>query len=68
VLPTCPDAGESELIPGITVKVRLLLDTPPTFTTTGPVVVDAGTTAIILVVDQLLVVADIPLNVMVLVP
>jgi len=52
-----------------TVKFTLLLATPPTVTTTFPVVAPVGTAATIEVAPQLvIVVAAVPLNVTVLVP
>jgi hypothetical protein len=53
---------------GVTVKVTLLLATPPTVTTTLPVVAPAGTGAAMLVALQLVGVAAVPLKVTVLVP
>src|ERR687895_611342 len=55
-------------LPTVTVKVTPLLPTPPTVTTTGPVVAPLGTGAVIEVALQLLGVAAVPLNVTVLVP
>jgi hypothetical protein len=52
----------------VTVKGWLLLATPPTVTTTFPVVAPAGTGTTMLVADQLVGVAVVPLNVTVLVP
>ena len=51
------------MIFGDTVKVIPLLATPPTFTTTFPVVAPAGTDVAMLVEVQLVVVAAVPLNV-----
>jgi hypothetical protein len=51
-----------------TVKLTPLLATPPTVTTTFPVVAPAGTFAVILVALQLVGVADVPLKSTVLVP
>ncbi|OLC92742.1 MAG: hypothetical protein AUH86_18140 [Acidobacteria bacterium 13_1_40CM_4_58_4] len=54
---------------GITVKAAPLLGTPPTVTTTGPVVAPAGTGTMMLVALQFeIVVAGVPLNVTVLDP
>jgi hypothetical protein len=53
---------------GVTVKVTPLLATPPTVTTTGPVVAPDGTVIPIAFVFQLEAVADVPLNVTVLLP
>jgi hypothetical protein len=69
--PTNPDVGLKLDMLGAgtaTVKVTPLLATPPTVTTTFPVVAPAGTTAPMLVALQLVAVAAIPLNVTVLVP
>ena len=69
--PTAPDVGLRLLIVGVasTVKLTPLLATPPTVTTTFPVVAPAGTGTTMLVALQLLiVVAVVPLNVTVLVP
>src|SRR5882762_803570 len=51
-----------------TVKFTALLATPPTVTTTLPVVAPAGTGAVMLVALQAVGVAAVPLNVIVLVP
>jgi hypothetical protein len=51
-----------------TVNVKPLLPTPPTVTTTFPVVAPAGTVAVMLVVLHAVAVAAMPLNVTVLVP
>jgi hypothetical protein len=70
-VPTTPDAGFNPVTLGpgtVIVKLTPLLATPPTVTTTFPVVAPAGTTAPMLVVLQLVAVAAIPLNVTVLVP
>src|SRR5579859_4388966 len=53
---------------GMTVKVTPLLATPPTVTTTGPVVAPAGTETMIVVPLQFCGVAIVPLNVTVLDP
>jgi hypothetical protein len=53
---------------GVTVKGRPLLATPPTVTTTLPVVAPAGTGALMLVSLQLAGLARVPLKVTVLVP
>src|SRR4029077_10557158 len=71
VVPTTPDVGLRLVRVGaatVTVKLRLLLATPPTVTTRGPVVVPLGTGTTILVALQLVGVAAVPLNVTVLVP
>src|SRR5215475_5500989 len=52
----------------VTVNVRPLLDAPPTVTTTFPVVAPDGTGTTMLVADQLVGVAVVPLKVTVLVP
>jgi hypothetical protein len=53
---------------GATLKVTPLLATPPTVTTTGPVVAPDGTGATMLVLLQLVGVAAVPLKVTVLAP
>jgi hypothetical protein len=71
VAPTNPDVGLSPVMLGpgeVTVKLTPLLATPPTVTTTFPVVAPAGTSATMLVEVQLVTVAAIPLNLTVLVP
>jgi hypothetical protein len=67
---TGPLVGERFVMLGgtATVKVSALLATPPTVTTTPPVVAPAGTVATMLVLDQLVGVAVVPLKVSVLVP
>ena len=70
-LPTGPEVGERVVIEGveITVKGDPLLATPPTVTTTFPVLAPAGTRATIDVALQLVIdVAVVPLKVTVLVP
>jgi hypothetical protein len=69
-VPTAPDVGLRLAIAGVgsTVNVTPLLTTPLTVTTTLPVAAPAGTGATILVALQLVGVAAVPLNVMVLVP
>jgi len=70
--PTTPDAGFRPIMLGAatvaTVKPTPLLATPPTVTTTFPVVAPLGTGATMLVALQLVGVVAIPLNVIVLVP
>src|SRR5713101_908279 len=69
--PTIPVVGFRLVMLGpgtVTLKLTPLLATPPTVTTTFPVVAPAGTGAVILVALQLVGVAAIPLNVTVLVP
>jgi hypothetical protein len=70
-VPTAPLTGERLVMLGAvlaTVKATALLATPPTVTTTLPVVAPAGTGTTILVADQVVGVAAVPLNVTVLVP
>jgi uncharacterized protein YjeT (DUF2065 family) len=70
-LPTTPDVGLKLVRLGagtVTVKLRPLLATPPTVTTTVPVVAAAGTGTLMLVPVQLVGVAAVPLNLTVLVP
>jgi len=68
VAPTGPEAGLMLVIlGGRTVKLAPELATPPTVTTTLPVLV-AGTRAVMLVELQLVTAAPIPLKVMLLVP
>src|SRR5208337_4161288 len=69
--PTNPDVGFKLVMPGagtVTVKLTPLLASPPTVTTTFPVVAPAGTGATMLVALQLVAVAAVPLNLTVLVP
>jgi hypothetical protein len=69
--PTNPDVGLRLVMLGddvVTVKLTPLLATPPTVTTTFPVVAPAGTGATMLVALQLVGVAATPLNFTVLVP
>jgi hypothetical protein len=67
-VPTGPEIGERLVIEGvgITVKSTGLLATPPTVTTTLPVVAPLGTVTPMLVALQLVTVAAVPLNVTVL--
>jgi hypothetical protein len=70
-VPTSPDVGFRLVMLGagtVTVKLTPLLATPPTVTTTLPVVAPAGTVATMLVALQLVGVAAAPLNFTVLVP
>src|SRR5436189_268199 len=69
-VPTGPDVGVSVMIDGgtVTVKGTLLLASPPTVTTTVPVVAPVGTGTVRLVALQLVGVATVPLNATVLVP
>src|SRR5580658_615319 len=64
------EAGDNVVMLGVasTVKLTPLLATPDTVTTTFPVVAPAGTGATMLVALQLVGVADVPLNLTVLVP
>jgi len=69
--PMTPDVGFKLEMLGdgtVTVKPTPLLATPPTVTTTLPVVAPAGTAAVMLVALQLVGAAANPLNVTVLVP
>src|SRR5712692_73296 len=69
--PTAPDVGFRFVMLGaddVTVKLDPLLATPPTVTTTLPVVAPVGTGAAMLVPLQLVGVANVPLNVTVLLP
>src|SRR5262249_59817478 len=67
---TGPLVGDRLVIVGATVTVNATpaLARPPTVTTTLPVVAPDGTGATMLVADQLVGVAVVPLNVTVLVP
>jgi hypothetical protein len=69
-VPTAPDAGERLVMVGVsnTVNDTPALDTPPTVTTTLPVLAPLGTGVTMLVALQLLGVAGVPLKVTVLVP
>jgi hypothetical protein len=67
-VPAAPDAGESEVMLGGTVKVTPLLGSPLTVTTTGPVAAPAGTGTRMLAALQLVGTAAVPLKVTVLVP
>jgi len=72
-VPTTPDVGFRLVMLGpelaaVTVKLTPLLATPPTVTTTFPVVAPTGTGATMLVALQLVGVAVVPLNFIVLVP
>lgn len=68
--PTAPDVGDKLVMLGVpsTVNDSPLLDTPPTVTTTAPVVAPEGTGVMMLVVLQLVGAAVVPLNVTVLEP
>ena len=70
VVPAGPESGFKPLMTGSvpTVKVTPLLASPPTVTTTSPVVAFAGTVTVIEVSLQLVAVAEVPLKVTVLVP
>ena len=69
-VPTPPEVGDRLVMLGAveTVKLTPLLATPPTVTTTLPVVAPVGTGATIEVALQLVGVAAVPLKVTVLVP
>src|SRR5439155_4647301 len=70
-VPRTPDVGLRPVTPGrgvVPVKLTPLLATPPTVTTTFPVVAPLGTGTTMVVPLQLVGVAPIPLNVTVLVP
>jgi hypothetical protein len=69
-VPTAPKFGDKLVMLGVelTTKVTPLLATPPTVTTTGPVVVPDGTVTVIEAEAQLAAVALFPLKVTVLVP
>jgi hypothetical protein len=67
-VPTGPEVGERLVIAGRTVKFTPLLATPFTVTTTLPLVAPLGTGTTMLVMLQLVGVADTPLKVTVLAP
>ena len=71
-VPTGPEVADRLAMIGVvdaaTVKFTPLLATPPTLTTTFPVVAPAGTDVAMLVALQLVTVAVVPLKVTVLVP
>ena len=69
-VPTGPDVVDRLVIRGVgtTVKFTPLLATPPTVTTTFPVVAPVGTDVTRLAALQLVTVAAVPLNVSVLLP
>src|SRR5271165_3478768 len=70
-VPTAPDVGFSAVMLGagaVSVKFTPLLATPPTVTTTFPVVATLGTATVMLVALQLVGVPAVPLNVTVLEP
>jgi hypothetical protein len=69
-VPILPDGGTTLVIagPGTTVKLKLLLAVPPTFTTRLPVVAPAGTGTVMKVLVHDVGVAIVPLNVTVLLP
>src|SRR5438105_14903548 len=69
-VPTPPEVGDRLVMLGAveTVKLAPLLATPPTVTTTLPVVAPVGTGATIEVALQLVGVAAVPLKVTVLLP
>jgi hypothetical protein len=67
-VPTGPDVGDRLCTAGDTVNATALLAFPPTVATKFPVAAPAGTGTTICVVAQLVGVATVPLNVIVLVP
>jgi len=68
-VPIAPEEAERlVMLGGMTVNAIPLLGTPPTATTTLPVVAPLGTGTMMLVALQLVGVAGVPLNVTVLVP
>ncbi len=69
-VPAAPEVGlRLVMLGGVeTINAMALLVTPPTVTTTFPVVAPAGTGAIMDVLFQLVGVAAVPLNVTALVP
>jgi hypothetical protein len=70
-VPTAPELGDRLVMIGVgavTVKLAPLLATPPTVTTTFPVVAPVGTGTTMLVALQLVGVAVVQLNVTVLLP
>jgi hypothetical protein len=67
-VPTGPEVGDRLLIQGTTVKFTPLLATPPTHTTTLPVVAPLGTVTAMLVWLQLLTAAATPLKITALPP
>jgi hypothetical protein len=66
--PTAPEFTDKLVMVGVTVNAEPLLATPPTVTTTLPVVAPVGTVVPIEVALQLVIVALVPLNVTVLAP
>ena len=68
--PTAADEGEISVIPGFepTTKNIKLLTFDPTVTVTGPVVAPVGTAAVILTSLHIAAVAEMPLNLIALVP
>ena len=70
-VPMTPEVGFKLVMLGpsmVTVKIRPLLTTPPTVTTTLPVVAPTGTDVAMLAALQLVTAAVVPLNFTVLVP
>jgi|ERR1017187_1803330 hypothetical protein len=67
-VPIGPEVTDRLVMLGKTVNVTPLLATPPTVTTTVPVVAPLGTGTAMLVAVQLVGVPDVPLNFTVLVP
>jgi hypothetical protein len=66
--PTASTVTPPEVEAAVTVKVTVLLATPATVTTTGPLVAPLGTGTVMLVALQVVGVASVPLNVTALVP
>jgi hypothetical protein len=66
--PTVPDGGDTLIMLGTIVNEKPLLTTPPTVTSTFPVVVPVGAVATIDVALQLVIVAVAPLNATALAP
>jgi hypothetical protein len=62
-VPTDPEVGDKPVMFGVTTNEAPLLDTLATVTTTLPVVAPLGTGTTMLVADQLVDVAAVPLNV-----
>ena len=61
--PTASTVTPPEVEAAVTVKVTVLLATPATVTTTGPLVAPLGTGTVMLVALQVVGVASVPLNV-----
>ena len=67
-VPATPEGGDRLVMCGVTVKLTALLATPPTVTTTLPVVAPLGTGTTMEAALQLVGVAAVPLKVTVLLP